>query len=237
MALKNLSLWLHGATYISLSYRSWWTLRKSIAESGFFPWNVASFVLGTSPSQISGCGEQRNSYGKRYITVPLLPTPPLRKVSVMLIQLETQYAKPKPRSVFYSYSHKDEDLRDHLDTHLTLLKREGFISTWHDRKITPGDEFDHVINESLNTSDVILFLVSPHFLASQYCRDIEIRRAMERYENREAIVIPIILKPCVWTSEAFAKLQVLPKNCRPLVEWPDTGFARVAEDLRTMMVS
>jgi len=155
----------------------------------------------------------------------------------MLIQLETQYAKPKPRSVFYSYSHKDEDLRDELDTHLKLLKREGFISTWYDRGIPPGDEWDHVINKNLNTAEVILFLVSQNFLASEYCRDIEMRRAMERYEKHEAIVIPIILKPCVWTSEPFAKLQALPKNCRPLVEWPDTGFARVSEELRTMMVS
>jgi hypothetical protein len=155
----------------------------------------------------------------------------------MLIQLETQYAKPKPRSVFYSYSHKDGDLRDELDTHLKLLKREGFISTWYDREIPPGDDWDHVINENLNSADVILFLVSQYFLASQYCRDIEMRRAMERYEKHEAIVIPIILKPCVWTSEPFAKLQALPKNCRPLVEWPDTGFARVSEELRAMMVN
>jgi hypothetical protein len=154
----------------------------------------------------------------------------------MLIQLETQSTQPKPRSVFYSYSHKDEELRDELDSHLKLLKRDGFISTWHDRKIKPGDEWDHVINENLNSADVILFLVSHHFLASQYCRDIEVKRAMERYQNHEAILIPIIIKPCVWTSEEFAKLQVLPKNCRPLAEWPDSGFAQVAEDLRTMLV-
>jgi TIR domain len=155
----------------------------------------------------------------------------------MLIQLEAQSTKPHPRSVFYSYSHKDEALRDELDTHLTLLKREEFISTWYDREIPPGDSWDQVINENLNTADVILFLVSQNFLASQYCRGIEMCRAMERSEKREAVVIPIILKPCVWTSEPFAKLQALPKNCRPLVEWPDTGFARVAEELRTMMVN
>jgi hypothetical protein len=156
---------------------------------------------------------------------------------MMLIQLETQYAKPKPRSVFYSYSHRDEDLRNELDEHLTLLKREGFVSTWHDRRILPGEEWDHAINENLNTADVVLFLVSQHFLASKYCRDIEVRRAMERSEKREAIVVPIILRPCVWMQESFAKLQALPKNCRPLVEWPDSGFACVAEELRTMMVN
>lgn len=154
----------------------------------------------------------------------------------MLIQLETQYAKPKPRSVFYSYSHKDEELRNELDTHLKLLKQDGFISTWHDRKIKPGDEWDHVINDNLNTADVILFLVSHNFLASQYCKDVEVKRAMERSNNQEAILIPIIIKPCVWTSQEFAKLQVLPKNCKPLAEWPDSGFAQVAEELRVMLV-
>lgn len=154
----------------------------------------------------------------------------------MLIQLETQSSKPRPRRVFYSYSHKDEAMRDELDTHLKALKREGFISTWHDRRLQPGNDWDHVINENLENAEVILFLVSPNFLNSDYCRDTEVRRAMNRYERREALVIPIILKPCVWTTESFAKLQALPKNCRPLVEWPDSGFASVAEELRTMFV-
>ena len=154
----------------------------------------------------------------------------------MLIQLESQSSKPKPRSVFYSYSHKDEEFRNELDTHLKLLKQDGFISTWHDRKIKPGDEWDHVINDNLNTADVILFLVSHNFLASQYCKDIEVKRAMERSKKQEAILIPIIIKPCVWTSQEFAKLQVLPKNCKPLAEWPDSGFAQVAEELRVMLV-
>jgi hypothetical protein len=60
----------------------------------------------------------------------------------MLIQLETHYSKPKPRSLFYSYSHKDEGLREELDAHLNLLKRDGFISTWDDRRIRPGDQWD-----------------------------------------------------------------------------------------------
>ncbi len=154
----------------------------------------------------------------------------------MLIQLQAQPAKTTPRNVFYSYSHRDEALRDELDTHLKLLRREGFISTWHDRRIRPGDEWDHVINDQLNSADIIFFLVSPDFLASDYCRDIEVRRAMERYESGDAVVVPIILRPCVWTREAFARLQALPRNGRPLVEWRETGFARVCEEIRTLIV-
>ena len=154
----------------------------------------------------------------------------------MLIQLETTPTKPKPRKLFYSYSHKDESLRDELDAHLTLLKREGFISDWHDRKIRAGDDWGRAISDNLNSADVILFLVSPHFLASTYCRDVEVARAMERHHNGEATVVPIILKPCVWMTKDFAKLEPLPKTGRPISEWPDSGFAHVAEELRVLLL-
>jgi hypothetical protein len=41
-------------------------------------------------------------------------------------------------SVFISYSHADEDLKDPL---VKPLKRNGLISEWHDRKITGGEDF------------------------------------------------------------------------------------------------
>ncbi|MGA9131262.1 MAG: toll/interleukin-1 receptor domain-containing protein [Candidatus Sulfotelmatobacter sp.] len=154
----------------------------------------------------------------------------------MLIQLEATPTKPKPRKLFYSYSHKDESLRDELDAHLTLLKREGFISDWHDRKIRAGDDWGRAISDNLISADVILFLVSPHFLASTYCRDVEVARAMERHSKGEATVVPIILKPCVWMTKEFAKLEPLPKTGRPISEWPDSGFAQVAEELRVLLL-
>ena len=82
----------------------------------------------------------------------------------MLIQLESNSAKPRPRKLFYSYSHKDESLRDELDAHLALLKREGFIADWHDRKIRAGDDWERAISDNLNSADIILFLVVRIFL-------------------------------------------------------------------------
>jgi hypothetical protein len=154
----------------------------------------------------------------------------------MLIQLETHSSKPKPRSLFYSYAHKDEAWRDELDAHLAVLKREGFIASWHDRKIRPGEEWDASIHDALDRADLILFLVSSHFLDSSYCRGVEVRRAMERHRRKEALVIPIILTAVALGPEEFASLQALPKNYRPLAEWPEAGFAAVAEDLRTLLV-
>ena len=127
--------------------------------------------------------------------------------------------------VFFSYSHKDEELRDHLETHLSLLKREGIIEAWHDRRIVAGDEFGGSISDELERADIILLLVSPDFIASDYCYDVEMTRAMERYEAGEARVIPIILRPCDWKTAPFGKLQGAPKDARAITQWPDLDEA------------
>ena len=98
-------------------------------------------------------------------------------------------------SVFLSFSHKDEDLRNQLETHLAMLKREGVIDVWHDRRIPPGNEIDLAISEALENAHIILLLVSPDFIASDYCWDVETRRALERHAARQAVVIPVVLRP------------------------------------------
>ncbi len=116
--------------------------------------------------------------------------------------------------VFCSYSHNDEPLKDELAKHLTMLERQGVISTWHERKIPPGREWDQQINENLNTADIILLLVSSDFIFSKYCWDVEVTKAIERHKAGEACVIPIILRNVDWQLAPFAKLQALPKKER-----------------------
>src|SRR5690349_5863095 len=103
-----------------------------------------------------------------------------------------------PVSVFYSYAHQDEALRQQLETHLSLLRRQGLISEWYDRKILPGAEWVGEIDEHLERASIILLLISADFLASDYCYDKEMTRALERHKQGEARVIPIILRPCDW---------------------------------------
>lgn len=136
--------------------------------------------------------------------------------------------------LFYSYSHKDEDLRDELETHLSMLRRQKVIANWHDRRIVAGEEWGGEIDEHLKTADIILLLVSADFLASDYCYDIELGLAMERHEAGDARVIPVIMRPCDWTGAPFGKLQALPKNARPVKSWPSTdeAFTDVAKGIR-----
>jgi len=135
-------------------------------------------------------------------------------------------AQPRrPVEVFYSYSHKDEEFLEKLITHLTLLKRSGVIAGWHDRQISAGTEWRSQINKHLESAVVILLLVSADFLASDYCYDLEMKKAMERHEKGEARVIPVILRHCDWSSAVFAKLQALPKNAKPVKSWADQDEA------------
>jgi hypothetical protein len=139
-----------------------------------------------------------------------------------------------PISLFYSYSHKDETLRKKLETHLSLLRDQGVIADWHDRRIEAGAEWDGVINEHLDRAGMILLLVSADFLASRYCRDVEVARAMERHEAGTARVIPIILRPVDWHSAPFGKLQALPRDGKPVTKWSnrDEAFTDIARGIR-----
>ena len=137
-------------------------------------------------------------------------------------------------SVFFSYSHEDETLRNQLEQQLTILKRLKVIDVWHDRRITAGEEIDHAISGNLEAADIILLLVSPAFLASDYCYDCEMLRAMGRHEAHEAVVIPVILRPCEWRETQFGKLLATPTDGKAVTQWPDrdTALLEVAKAIR-----
>jgi hypothetical protein len=142
--------------------------------------------------------------------------------------------------VFISYAHADETFRDQLDKQLSILKRVGIVEIWHDRRLVAGEEWDRGIKAELERADIILLLVSPDFIGSDYINDIEISRAMERHSSGSACVIPVILRHCAWNLATFAKLQVLPKDAKPVAKWADideamldiiNGIKRAAEDI------
>ena len=102
----------------------------------------------------------------------------------------------------------------------------------------PGDEWADEIDDNLDRADIILLLISADFIASDYCYEKEMQRAMARHNNSEAVVIPIILRPTDWQNTPFSKLQFLPKDGEPVTQWRDrdaawlnveTGIKQVAE--------
>ncbi|HWE76108.1 MAG TPA: toll/interleukin-1 receptor domain-containing protein [Stellaceae bacterium] len=137
-------------------------------------------------------------------------------------------------TVFFSYSHKDEALRDQLETHLAMLQRQGVISTWHDRRLGAGKDIDAGINAELERAAIVLFLVSADFLASDYCYGVEMKRALERHTSGDARVIPVILRPCDWHHAPFGRLRASPKDGKPITTWTnlDEAFLDATRDIR-----
>lgn len=140
-------------------------------------------------------------------------------------------------TIFFSYSHDDEALRDQLEKHLASLRHEGAIDSWHDRRILPGENVDAAIDSRISTSDVILLLVSASFLNSQYCYSIEMRKALERHAKGECKVVPIILRACDWTHTPLGKLMAAPCDGKPITSWTnlDEAFADVARQIRLLV--
>jgi len=141
---------------------------------------------------------------------------------------------PASIEVFYSYAHEDEELVKQLRKHLSTLKRQGVIRDWYDREITAGTDWKGQIDQHLNSAGVILLLVSADFLASDYRYDVEVTRALERHDQGEARVIPVILRPVDWKGAPFGKLQSLPTDGKPVTSWQirDEAFADVARGIR-----
>jgi len=137
-------------------------------------------------------------------------------------------------SLFFSYSHVDESLRDQLEVHLSMLKRDGLIEAWHDRRIVAGSNLDDSISEQLERANIVLLLVSANFIASDYCYSREMHRALERHANGEARVIPVILRACDWHSAPFGKLMAVPTDGRPVTSWgnQDEAFADITKSIR-----
>jgi O-acetyl-ADP-ribose deacetylase (regulator of RNase III) len=150
-----------------------------------------------------------------------------------------QEAKSGPVSLFISYSHKDQEFREELEKHLSILQRHGVIATWHDRQITAGTEWRGAIDDNLRSARLILLLVSPDFIASDYCYDVEVRCAMDRHDAGEARVVPVILRRVMWDQAPFAKLQALPTDGKPVKAWEDrdAAFENVARGIRAVVES
>lgn len=138
--------------------------------------------------------------------------------------------------VYISYAEKDEDLEEELVTHLTLLKRQRIISTWHSRQIGLGREKDKEFDSHIDTAQIILLLVSPRFMASNYCYEQEMMRAMQRHSDGRARVIPILLRHTEWKSAPFSNLQGLPRNGKPVVSWSDRdqAWSMIASEIRRL---
>lgn len=136
--------------------------------------------------------------------------------------------------LFISYSHRDERYLKALKVHLAGLRREGLIADWYDRMITPGEEWRQAIDDSLDSADCVLLLVTPDFIASDYCYSVEMERALQKHRESRILVLPVIARPADWQHTPLSELQAVPKDGKPIIEWAvrDRAWLDVTAGLR-----
>src|SRR2546421_11521272 len=141
--------------------------------------------------------------------------------------------------IFYCYAYEDKGYRETLEKHLSTLRQLGLITEWSDRNIDAGKEWAKEIDSNLNTANIILLLISPDFVHSDYCYSVEMKRALERHENGTARVIPIILRHVDYEGAPFSRLQALPPDAIPVTDrkWRsrDEAFRDVAQAIRKVV--
>jgi hypothetical protein len=127
---------------------------------------------------------------------------------------------PIPK-VFIAYSHLDTRYRHDLEDQLTLLSRKGQVQWWSEHQLIPGEEIENVISEALSGADVIILLISIHFLSNSFCWSQQLEKAIDRHDRGEAVVIPVFVRPCAWEGTPIEKLQGVPRRGKAISRWSD----------------
>ena len=117
--------------------------------------------------------------------------------------------KKVPKKLFISYSSKDSEYVARFWTHLDVLKTRGYIEPWYDRKIEPGAKWDDNIRREMESSDLVVFLLSPDFLATPYIMDVELKHAIEMAEQKKCELFFIQLRHCSWGNTMLRDYQML----------------------------
>jgi hypothetical protein len=127
--------------------------------------------------------------------------------------------------VFISYSHADERAVERLKTHTAMLAREGLITSFYDRDILAGGHLDSQIFAELESADIFLAMVSPDFLASNYCYEREMERAIELHGDGKIRIVPVLVEECDWKSSPLAQFKSLPKDAKAISTWANENAA------------
>ena len=132
-------------------------------------------------------------------------------------------------TVFISYSHKDEEEKEQLLSHLGVLRDADLIDLWSDDRIGAGADWEAEIRQAIDRAKVAILLVSANFLTSGFILQKEVPELLNRRDSEGLTIFPVIAKPCAWKRvDWLAKMNARPRDGRPV--WRAAGI-HVDEDL------
>ncbi|WP_245756715.1 COR domain-containing protein [Flexibacter flexilis] len=189
----------------------------------------------SKPTKVYSIAELLEGISDSVVIEKMIPTVADQyKVDISSKTMKTLPENTRKVKVFFSYSHKDEAIKDELYKHFSTLSRLGKTEPWHDRKLMGGQDWDATIKKELKEADVILLMISANFIASNYIWDIELKEAIARHHSGEAVVIPIFAKPCDFSGLPFAGLQGYPRDAKFISTQTnkDAAYTEVAKEVR-----
>ena len=128
----------------------------------------------------------------------------------------------EPLNIFIAYSRADISYCEELRKHLKILELSGEVNeVWYDGLIEVGSDWSNSIKDAMKKADIILLLISSDFIASEFCYQVEMKKAIELHEQKATVVVPVILRDCLWHKTPFGYLQALPQDGKPInsAEW------------------
>ena len=137
-------------------------------------------------------------------------------------------------NLFYSYSHKDAQYRDDMETTLSLLRRDNLLKDWSDRNILPGQSISKEIKDEMDKADILVFLLSQDFIASNACMEEWEYAKQLSAEGKPIFRIPILLRDCSWEDLlSDDDIKALPNDANPVTsDDKDTAWKQVYEGIK-----
>lgn len=128
-------------------------------------------------------------------------------------------------NIFVSYSHEDESYRQDLVKYFDTMVRNKEIEAWTDRDIKAGAEWRKEISSSIDSASVFILLVSPDFMHSYYCIDVEMKEALAKQASNNAVVVPIFVRRTDVHGSPISEIHCLPTGRKPISTWADKDEA------------
>ncbi|MDQ2888161.1 MAG: TIR domain-containing protein [Chloroflexota bacterium] len=144
----------------------------------------------------------------------------------------------RPARIFLAFTSEDGSFHKDLVTQLASLRQGGIIDNWHEYEIPVAEIWQQVEKERLTQADIILLLISPDFIASDYYYSVQMKQALERNAAGDARVIPILCRPVYLEDLPIARLPILPRSdlgrIKAVSEWEnkDSAYAEIVREVR-----
>ncbi|MCE9611671.1 MAG: TIR domain-containing protein [Chthoniobacter sp.] len=128
-------------------------------------------------------------------------------------------------SLFISYSHKDDLLRDELRGALIAYERKSEIQSWDDTRIEAGQKWEPEILGNLERADIVVLLLSNDFIRSDYCMLKEMEAARKRDAAGQCAIVPIVVRACPFTKLELGQIQAIQPGGKPIKQHRDRDAA------------